>query len=507
MRTTTIKKLTKSTLGILAIWFFVFACQKDEGIYEEINQTEVHKTYQKSYITYEQLQSILKNNENLGYFENSKQILSSLNKSGGYITEIDSSKIVVFESEEIITYTLRVNTSDGEYQGFTNLLLAEQNDSITAYLFKHLPSENWISSLATENKIPFEGIVNLLDFDGNLLASIEIINGVSTMIEIGNKSAATPCMFTATPIWIECCGSWSCCPCTDGNGTFGGYTYGIIGCSDSGGGGSGGGSGTGGGGSGSGSGSGNNGDLPTDPDEWEAFMFDVTIFIDQAFKDNTKLYGVYTDMGRASAFDNYLQNFSDEFSVAHLRFGYDVNYSSNYSSQYWDASAITIPPQDYLINIVFNGDPSLPDSRIDNQPRLVIALAFMHELIHAEIFRKLMSVANLPHVNFENLTQSQWETFMINLMNDFPGIWDYYLRYDVGNVNPSQYQHQMMAQHYRSIIVSAISEYDNYQQPPHVYEALAWIGLKNTTAWNNLPPSQQTIINGIINDYYASNPY
>lgn len=502
------KILTLTSVLILVI---LSGCQMDDVITDHNSKEAPTNLYKKSYITFKQLQNNLKNKENFECFENVTQIFSPLNKGserGGYITEIDSSKIVVFESEDIITYTLKVNTTDEEFIGFTNLLIAEHNDNISVYLFKYLPSQNWINSISTENKIPYEGIVSLLTFDGNLLATLEIIDGVSTMIEVESKSATTTCTFTAIPIWIDCYGSF--CPCPDGNGAFGGYSYGIS-CSTTGGGGGGNGNnngdGIGGGGGGSGSGSGNNGDLPTDPDEWESLMFDVTIFIEQAFKNNSKLYGVYTDMGRASAFDNYLQNFNDEFSVAHLRFGYDINYSSNYSSQYWNGAAITIPPQNYLINIVFNGDSSLPDSRIDNQPRLVIALAFMHELIHAEIFRKLMSIASLPHVNFENLTQSQWETLMINLMNDFPGIWDYYLRYDVGNSNPSQYQHQMMAQHYRSIIVSAISEYDNYQQPPHVYEALAWIGLKNTTAWNNLPTSQQTIINNIINDYYASNPY
>lgn len=235
------------------------------------------------------------------------------------------------------------------------------------------------------------------------------------------------------------------------------------------------------------------------------FHIKDAVILDPEFTNNQKLYEVYTDMGKAPAFNNYLNNFNSEMRVANLRFGYDVYFGANHS-EYTTAAAITIPPQNYLIQIIFNGDPALPDSRIDNQPKLIIALTFIHEMIHAEIFRKLMSVANLPHVNFENLPQQQWETFMISLMNHFPGIWDYYLRYEVQNPNPSPFQHQQMAQHYRSIIVSAISQYDNFQQPASVYEALAWIGLKNTVAWNNLSPAQQITINTIISNYYASNP-
>lgn len=79
--------------------------------------------------------------------------------------------------------------------------------------------------------------------------------------------------------------------------------------------------------------------------------------------------------------------------------------------------------------------------------------------IHAEIFRKLLSVAQHPSIQ---LTQNQ----LIQLKDNFPRLYDYYMRWK-WNVpqgqNPSSPQHEAMTEHYRDIISQAISEYDNNQ--------------------------------------------
>lgn len=488
------KKTTIIYLSFFILGVFFTACQKENINYTntQLENTVNEIVYEKSIISFSELTKKLDRNPVFRSSQKTSSVLSGLNRGHNFITEIDSSKVVVFKNNNNnnFTYTFRVSTIDEKELSFSTIVLAEQNDSISTHLFRYFPSQEWINALNKNEKISFEGVVEALDLQGNLLAAIEIIDGVTS------NRAITTCMFTATPIWIDCYGSE--CPCTDGNGTFGGYSYGIS-CSTTGGGGGGGG-GTGGGGGGSGGGSGNNGDLPTDPDEWAAFMFDVNVFVEPEFKNNNKLFAIYTDMGRASAFDNYLQNFNEEFSVAHLRFGYNKNFSSSYPPAFWNAAAVTLLPQNYNIKIDFNGDNTLPDSKIDNQPRLIIALSFIHEIIHAETFRKLLSAAEEGEIPWT-------EAFIESLRNDYPGLADYYTRWWL-NVPAGQpatsAQHQMMAQHYRTIIVDAISEFDNHQEPLYIYEALSWIGLKGTIAWNNLPPSQQTIINGIISDYYAS---
>lgn len=48
-----------------------------------------------------------------------------------------------------------------------------------------------------------------------------------------------------------------------------------------------------------------------------------------------------------------------------------------------------------------------------------------------------------------------------------------------------------MAEHYVDIIVSALSQYDNNTHSQATYEAIAWIGLYDTIAWNNLTQAQR----------------
>ena len=212
--------------------------------------------------------------------------------------------------------------------------------------------------------------------------------------------------------------------------------------------------------------------------------------------------GVYTQLGKAPTFQNYLQNFDGNFSVANLRLNVGVNVN------YPTANAVTSEPNNYLINIMFN-----PNNL--NRPSLDVARTFIHELIHAEIYRKLLSLAGLPNI--------PWSASFINsIKNDYPGLYDYYLRY-VYNIpvgqQPTSAQHQLMAQHYRQIIIDVLMQYDNTQSLS-VYEALSWIGLMGdgpinsvtglstnpTVAWQNLSQAQRLQIISTYTNFINSNP-
>ena len=232
-----------------------------------------------------------------------------------------------------------------------------------------------------------------------------------------------------------------------------------------------------------------------DPDVTIEDVKDIVykVIVDPSFKNNPCLYGVYKQLGQAPTFQNYLQKFDGNFSVANLNLKASGTLPNNINAE-------TSPPSNYLITITFNENNL-------NRPALSIARTFIHEMIHAEIFRKLLECANLPNLNLSNYTDSQWKNFIINLKGDYPGLYDYYLRYFF-NVPAGQTisdeQHQLMAQHYRGIIIQVLKEYDS-SLTDNQYNALSWEGLKGTVAWNKLSPTEKTNINTIITNFNNSN--
>ncbi|AWG24752.1 hypothetical protein [Flavobacterium kingsejongi] len=235
--------------------------------------------------------------------------------------------------------------------------------------------------------------------------------------------------------------------------------------------------------------------------------FTYKVIIDKSFKDNECLMGVFTQLGGAPTFQNYLRNFDSDFSVAHLKLSADSNFFVNYP-QYPSSGAITFGTYNYVIEIIMNIDPNLESSLI-NYPKIYTALALIHELIHAEIYRKLSSVEGLADFNPNNYTPEQWNTFLKNLMPNFPGLFDYYTRYKNSNSTPTSPQHEQMAQHYRDIIKQTLKNYDNNTHEDNFYEALSWVGLEGTVAWNNLTTNEQSNIkskqtNIINNESYCN---
>ncbi|WP_143094876.1 hypothetical protein [Bizionia echini] len=236
--------------------------------------------------------------------------------------------------------------------------------------------------------------------------------------------------------------------------------------------------------------------------------WDEELILDSDLKNNTCLNSVYIEMGKAPTFANYLSNFDSDMSVANLKLTSNTNLISGTNAQ-------TSPPQNYLITITFN------ENNLD-RPNLSIARTFIHEIIHAEVFRKLLSAANQPNLNYTQYTEEQWRNYIINLRNNFEGLYDYYMRWkwDVPHdQTPSDPQHEAMAQHYRDIVIQALMEYDP-NQTNDVYEALAWEGLmgsgtfnattglysNSTVAWSNLSQQERLNTLSVINTFKSSNP-
>ena len=186
------------------------------------------------------------------------------------------------------------------------------------------------------------------------------------------------------------------------------------------------------------------------------------------FKNNTLVNCIYNKAKTAANFNQYLKNFDGRFSAAHLQFDLKSLPSIH--------NAETEPPVGYWIKININSNNL-------NRPTLDIARTFMHEIIHAEMFRILLSLAPTSNGEINSLTITQM------LQNsDYPGLYDYFRRYGLNNM-----QHEQMAAHYRGIIKNFLKQIDNSFTEAE-YDALAWQGLKGTERWNQLTTAQQQSI-------------
>lgn len=133
-------------------------------------------------------------------------------------------------------------------------------------------------------------------------------------------------------------------------------------------------------------------------------------------------------------------------------------------------------------------------------------LTSVHEVIHAEIFRKLLSAAQKGDLN-STMTADEQNNYVISLYHNFPGLYDYYMKRYTPN-----WSHNMMASHYRKVIADLIQVFDNYRLSRSIYEDIAWAGLKEwdnhppTPAWAALPQSDKNRINAAIQNHFHNGP-
>jgi len=216
-------------------------------------------------------------------------------------------------------------------------------------------------------------------------------------------------------------------------------------------------------------------------------------FVEQIINNlEGKALCVYNKLKSNSAgFRNVIRDFEPEFPVAHIKFT-EKDLPNNVRGR-------AFPPNNYIIEIALNNNSSA--SGINYRPNLLTAKTIIHEVIHAEMFRKLLSLASSNgNIDTSLLTQMLEQ-------GDYPGMLDYYTRYGLNS-----FQHQQMAQHYRQTIAKALQEYDtgfevpSDQQPQQIYLDLAWEGLNHSSiiAWQQaLTQTERDRIDLSITNYIA----
>lgn len=196
-------------------------------------------------------------------------------------------------------------------------------------------------------------------------------------------------------------------------------------------------------------------------------------------KKNARINCIYNKAKTSPNFKQYLQNFDGRFSTAHLLLDLKPLQNSN-------ANAQTSPPNGYWITITINSN------NLD-RPSLDIARTFMHEMIHAEMFRILLSLAPTSNGQID-------VNELINMLNNqnYPGIYDYFRRFGMNNM-----QHEQMAAHYRGILKNFLKQIDSSITDSQA-ESMAWVGLQGTVAWSNLGITNQTNILNTYNNWKAN---
>jgi hypothetical protein len=503
-------KLLKIGILFFGISLFLWNCEKDENPHEH----QEHQIAEINYLNIGELPEVaaaLSGLNTLGSTQNKSTASRSMNTDFGSLNLTDILQYA--NNDGKLTYSFLIDKEidlDTPY-AFENLHLVKLEEGYLAYILKWEPNEEWFEDNDYNFLLQyFTGKRTHYDLDYNIIEQTEFINGqpingTANRSNIQQKSmdmeiSCVDLIYSlCNGVPYDCGGSI----CGFGSQTYCSITYG--------------GGGTGGDGNNNGDSDNNNETggsgtrIPRNDDDSSDVVdngdaivvpvapsfedyFDKYVFIDEEFKKHPCLKDVYNKMGKATKFKEYLQNFEATASVADLRFTADDNCSLNPANQdYLNAMAITNPPlSSNEIVITFNTDTNT-SGNILNKPDVFKAVSMIHEMIHAEMYRKMLDAMIAAQgagttLDWTDLTYDEFRQYIdVTLQNKYFGIWDYYVRYDDNNDTPDNGQHQQMAQHYRDIVKQALTDYDPTLTEEQK-EALSWIGLNeaNIVAWQNL---------------------
>ena len=212
----------------------------------------------------------------------------------------------------------------------------------------------------------------------------------------------------------------------------------------------------------------NDDNIPIIEPELEALLWEESICETDAFKNNSCLSGVWAKFKQSNKAYKLVEKFIIDKP---LPIELCLNALSNFEPGRENVGGAT-RKENGQVFIDFNL------SKLSQYPELVVAQSMIHEIVHAEMQRKLIAGG-----------------YQI-IINDFPGLFDYYSRYmplldenGVKHYPNGTPQHNLMAAHYITIMSEALAEYDNSIGTEDEYKAMAWVGLEKTTVWNTFNQS------------------
>ncbi|KLT64713.1 hypothetical protein [Pedobacter sp. BMA] len=184
-----------------------------------------------------------------------------------------------------------------------------------------------------------------------------------------------------------------------------------------------------------------------------------------AFVKNAKAMCALSRLMENNFFKATLNNFIGETK------NIDLTFKLGYIDQ---ESGFTTPGNTLVRPSSWNSkniDIIIASNVIDSLSSIQVAITLLHEGIHAEIYRKLLSINGPGNLNNQN----------------FPSMFNLYQQYSISR----GFSHEYMANYYVDIMANAIKEYDKSRFDIDYYKAIAWNGLKGTNYYETSLTTQQ----------------
>ncbi|HNQ26664.1 MAG TPA: hypothetical protein PKL92_01975 [Aquaticitalea sp.] len=217
--------------------------------------------------------------------------------------------------------------------------------------------------------------------------------------------------------------------------------------------------------------------MPGGEVDWEyELIFEITETLE--FQNQTCVKKIKDDLMGIKRLSRIIKKFEPTHPVLNLEWGMFNNSNWYYTGQ----TSLNEDISTAFINI--------NSESVDHVSNIIMATTIAHELIHAELYRKLKELVEEVNV----ISYSEYEA----LENNYPGIANYVFAY--GNITASTNtigqlitwgltpdyslaHHNQMASFYRGVLKEVMQAYDDLHNierdnPSEFYEAISWVGLR-----------------------------
>lgn len=214
--------------------------------------------------------------------------------------------------------------------------------------------------------------------------------------------------------------------------------------------------------------------------------FKERLILTSSFINNPRLKCIYKNFYRGNnTISQYLKNFLKDGPKGYLKISAVDDFTLRFTKSN-GATATTVSPNgENIIEIAFNTDPK-GTNNIMNTSTILVGFALIHEMVHAEIYRKLLELKDTPYVNKRNLEPKEWKKLLDNMKNKFPDMHEVYSYYELRTNIPNESQHEYMAQKYVNAMAKALADFDRNKKNWDFYKNIGWLGLQNSETFKRV---------------------